>query len=616
VPNSFLTSIVKRVRQFLFALRERPAIKVDEFEFEHLLVYHDLIGSSFENRAQVKAVKADIIAALEASSRASMGIALKLPPLVWEDQLRGIFLELPAQQKTVAIELLMPDQNDLTASPDSSLIRHSDWRVRANTANLLAVLKVQAAAQPLAEALNDTTDSGHMAFCHIAYALGKLQTEESRIALSEHIDNPVAWLRVDVARALSLFPFQVIGHTLAQLLGCERDMLDYMSVAILRQQPLERFITAKDDKLVDAGCALVIGMIEAANQSFGAEVVLSNNAPSHLQELVERAIATASPVRISAALSLSNWLSSHESTISKGNDDSTASKTFATTLEHHRSRLCSEDLRERLLADLGKQIGQSEKDDQQALTTLRYSIMLAGQLRLLAAEPLLISVLKPGFPLVNEVVEALGLIGVDSSSEALLRLAKEIVDVDARQQLPKSKQPVLEADADKAKTYWTILKALANFSSLQSAQFLLAATEDYAPDKRAQALASLIDAAAEAQNQNQPHIGQKKLEDHLITGLSDPSALVQLAALEGAGKLAKSSLIEPVARLVDAQENTVSKHALFTLSKLSSAGHEHQVREVLTKKLKTEREREKKQHIQQLLGHDIQDPVATIKPAK
>src|SRR6516164_9198128 len=148
MPSSILDTLVKRARQAFLALREKAPVTIDESVLEHMLLYHGLIGSGPENQREFRDVRADIIAAINRQSPITLAIALKLPPLWWEDKLKSIFAELYGETKAVAVRLIT---QLLTASADQyqdqgiSSISKGDWRIRANAAILLALLGIDKA---------------------------------------------------------------------------------------------------------------------------------------------------------------------------------------------------------------------------------------------------------------------------------------------------------------------------------------------------------------------------------------------------------------------------------------------------------------------------------------
>src|SRR5271170_3172277 len=215
---SLLTRLVKGGRLLFSRLREKPEVKVDEYNLEHMLLYHGLVGTSPENQRNFRDVRADIRAAINQRSSLQLGIALKLPPLWWEDKLNSIVAELPENSQAVTLDLLIPDDSDHALNPESNPIKHPDWRVRANAALIVSCLHADRAAIILGGMLSDSTLTGKSAACHVAYALGKLRSHAARLALSEHRQAEDPWLRVDIAGALSLSEFASVAQELSSML--------------------------------------------------------------------------------------------------------------------------------------------------------------------------------------------------------------------------------------------------------------------------------------------------------------------------------------------------------------------------------------------------------------
>ena len=150
--------------------RAEPDTKIDEFSLEHLMFYHGLVGSSAENQRKYRDIRADIREAVTRKSSRDLAIALKVPPLFWEDKLKKIFSELNASDLSESKALLFPsDEND--SLPASAVpLRNEDWRVRANAAMLLAHFQIKEADTKLGKVLDDAASSESPAFGYVAYA--------------------------------------------------------------------------------------------------------------------------------------------------------------------------------------------------------------------------------------------------------------------------------------------------------------------------------------------------------------------------------------------------------------------------------------------------------------
>src|ERR1700733_9490666 len=127
---NLFAALVNRVRKVLFT--EKSTVQVEDLELEHLLLYHGLVGSSPENQRAYKDVRADILAALRNQSALQLGMALKLPPLYWEDKLKRIFSEVPANERDAAVATLLPQTSESDWPNIADPLGHTDWRTRAN----------------------------------------------------------------------------------------------------------------------------------------------------------------------------------------------------------------------------------------------------------------------------------------------------------------------------------------------------------------------------------------------------------------------------------------------------------------------------------------------------
>lgn len=600
MPSSLVNHIVKRTRRLFFDLREKEPPRVDESVLEHLLFYHGLVGSSPENQREFKDVRADINAAINSNSDTALSIALKLPPLWWTEKLTSIFSEISAEKRIATIALLAPSDEQKSESIVQRPLLHDDWRVRANAAFILALLKAQESSAQIAEALNDTAKSTTvaMAFCHIAYALGRLQTEAGHVALVQHASESESWFRVDAVGALAHYDFASVAHHLAKSLEAEWELRDYMSVAVSKKHSASAFLKTSDNKLQRGGAAMIIGILQAADQTFAASDIVSESSVLEcLKDIIAQAQNQPSALTTMAAIKLIDWVlakSPGQAILSS----QTTNSLSAAELKVEREKIvrCYESAD--VIKNLEQKVAHCKNKSMAELSSLRYEITLAGLLRIKQTEPILTALLQSDFALLDEVVEALGLIGSESSVQALIALANATVNVQNRSDTPKSKQPVAEDNVAKARTYWGILKALGNFTSPECTSFLITASADFAPDKRAQAISSLV--ATFTKNKSTDTAAAVLAT--LKTGLLDRSTLVQMSALNGAAKLGAASLVADMAKLLDSRENNVSRQAYLALRELSKLGHSSAINEIISPKLKTEREEHKKRQIEQLLS--------------
>jgi HEAT repeat protein len=602
---NLVSGIIKGAKWLAQSMREKEPVRVDEFVLEHMLLYHGLVGSTPENQRQIRDVRADISQAVKDGSRVQLAISLKLPPLEWVDKLTKIVLDLNREEQRTLCNLLMPDNRDGSLTSNENPLTHEDWRVRANAAHLLAVLQEKEAVPRLGELLQDTTDGGKLSFYHVAQALAELRTDEGLDLLLKQTNVEEDWLRVDLAGAVSQFPFDKVARPLAEMLTNEMNMKDYMAVAVAKNIPPEKWLQDNNDSTIrNGGLSLVSGLVDAAQGSFTPDIAIDSGVLTVLNEVLEIALTEESPIAVQAALSLVDWCLKIRT--AKAPTDYAWLAAFQpneavpaeSEMRSMEGQLKTEHVKKAMMRQLEslfeKETGSSPGPNPQ----LRAAIQVCGVLPIPEAHDVLLPWLKKDFLYRDTVIETLTVIAQPSAAAPLMALVREIVRIDERGQMPKSKQPVLEEDPIAAKTYWLILKSLGKVATPESAEFLLAALQDYAPDKRAEALSSLI-SLSEAKKEL--HFS-RPIAELLDEGLHDNAPLVKLAALDGVVKLDTGSAVNSVVALINYNENAVSKHAFAALDSLKRGGHDKVVREALELKLRSERDSFKRKRLEDFLG--------------
>ncbi len=604
MPTGLFNKLIYTAKKIAFNLKEKQKMTIDDLVLEHMLFYHDLAGSNLENNKETRIVKADIKEALKRENPGQLSLAIKLSPTFWEEQLKNIILELDENQKQLISKLLLlPGKSVGDFDKKSLALNHEDWRVRANAANILAFLQAIEAVPALAEALvSDTTDSA-LSFCYIAYALGKLQGGAAKIALENELLNSEAWLRVDTAGALAYFPFSDVADRLSTALMQEQEALDYMSYAITRKIKPAKFFQAGTKQTTMGGCRLIFGIVEAADNTFTSDLVLETESHLCIPYLVQSAQETADPIVVDTALRLCNWFSDFRKNINSKN----AAFLTACLLELEEQetilkRITNENALKKNIIEIientaGKLSGTRNAE-------LLHALRLAGQLDISQTHAKLMRLINElsddlSTNELKNVIIALSQLSAhrQESVAVLINFANKIVKVEERRQLDKRKQPVEEEDTRQIKTYWEILKALGNLTSVEAAAFLVQALDDYAPDMRSCALESIIEIHQKDSTVNLP----KSIDQILQIGLKDSSPMVQLVALLGIAKLNRAELIKDIIPLIDAQENTVSKQAFNSLADIAKNGHESAVKTVLGEKIKTIKAAHKKKRILDIL---------------
>ncbi len=604
MPTGLFNKLIYATRKIAFHLKEKQKMTIDDHALEHMLFYHDLAGVNRENNKETRLVKADIKEALNRENSNELSLVLKLAPTLWEEQLNNIIAGLDQGQQQLLGSLLF-SSNKSGSHPDkrSFALDHEDWRVRANAANILAFLKVKESVPALIEVLDSDTTSNIMSFCYIAYALGKLQGQEAREALEKQLRNGDAWLRVDAAGALSYFALPEVAGQLADALLREQEALDYMSYAISSKlKPLD-FLQREAKEEIRGGCRLILGIIEAAKNSFSKDLALDRETQLCMPYLVKLAQKDADIIVLDTALKLCACLAEpRDKTISENGSRSTS---YLLTLSEQEAILtgiaATATFGNKVLEIIDRAAAGAPEDQNAELVA---ALSLAGKLNMCEAHTALARLLSKFSASLNtnelkNVIIAISRLSANPEDTAnlLINLAKKTVKFEERLKLNKHKQPVIDEYEGGAKAYWEILRALGNVVADNSASFLVQALDDYAPDMRACALESIVEICEKDPQMNLP----QPIEKLVQIALTDPSAMVQLAALRGVTKLDQANLINDIVPLINVQENTVSKQAISTLAYLAKRGHGLVVKTTLEEKIKVIKEEHKKQRILDLL---------------
>jgi HEAT repeat protein len=577
--------LLSKVRHWVLGLAGKPQVQVEDYVLEHLLAYHGLIGSGAEGQPQFSELSAGIQHAVVNGSTAQLESALKVPPLWWDEHLKPTFEEIILSEPEKLKALLAdPDQkNDLLAS--------DDWRVRANAAYALALLSKHSSMQSsmtdieqrLAKALNESTNEPFKAaFLHISYALGKLRTEPAKKALLEHLHDPEPWFRVDAIRSLTLFPADKVPGALLSSLLDHHLLLDYASMVIGRAYKMQELLEAAPvgSSAEEGLCELVLGILQATQQTLFAQLVEESNAAECLPKLLASNPTQCSARRIHAVLQLAQYLAQH--------DELDHSKLELFVQFRHKLATAEfvQSMKQRL-TEIGKHIKQTEskrsnsnKDLQES--DMKHTVTLIGELHLNQHIPQLIGLLQPGFTALDETISVLGQLKDLRATQPLIETAQRLVDLEERAGQPAVAQPVIESDLAATRSYWLILGALGQLSDPASFNFLSRAVLDFAPDKRSQALRSLIKVCSAYKHHAHGHAkpdpaqppppDMTQVEAILKTALTDPSSEVRKTALQGVAELSMSDLLPYVRKNCGSKERSLSEEAFAVFRQLYAQG--------------------------------------------
>lgn len=589
---NFLGRLAKRLNRVTSGLKEKPTVAIEDFVLEHFLLYHGLVGSSPDNQRDFKDLRADMLQAVRNGSSFEMGVALKVPPLWWEDKLKRIVDEIKDSDRQRLIETLLPDNPDGMLPPNQNPLLSDDWRVRSNAATLLGYLKEKEAAERMIEALDDTDDSIKASFCHVAYGLSSLGTEECRKALESYLFAEESWFRVDAAGALAHFNFAAVSEALASALTSPNTLSDYVSVAVAKHHPPSQFLSHHKKEVQDGGCGMILALIDASGQTFSLEAIEPFFVHTQLDRVCALAREVPSALRLKTVLSLAEFIKGKRDLLDEGSLPSR--KAISSVENEFRSQPFETTIRERIN---NHRFQESESEPFHDLEGLML-IELIGEFKLSSEFANLHKFLDPHSHYLNAAVDALGAAGDTAAAKFLIRLASQIVDQQKRSSQALSSQPVVEKEPEHAQTYWRLLRALGNIPAPDAAGFLFQSAEDYAPDKRQQAIASLVSLSQMVRLSEEE---KKRLDALLSQSLRDPSAQVRLTGLEGIGEVGEANHVSDVVAQIDAKEVSLSRQAFKALSLLASRGMGSEVVDALKRKISTTGDARKRQRIQDFI---------------
>ncbi len=559
---AFFKSLLKTLNRLRSGLREKPEVTLDAYILEHFLMYHGLVGSMPENQPDFKDVRADVVEAVNHASSAEMAIALKLPPLWWEDRLYKIFEEVVALNHEGALRCLLPESLAEDLNPDNFPLTHSDWRVRANAARMLSKLGLTIAVRYITPALDDKAPDQGPAFCHLAYSLARLQNDEARQALVKHLHNDEPWFRVDAAGALAHWPLHAVAHDLMRSLVDDHNLLDYAAVAVARKHAPAMFFEMQDDDVIEGAAEMVCALLKGLNGPFHAESGLAEQLEDCAEQLNIAAGVKPTPRRLNAAISLNRWLHGRSAKTRAGSLTSNVYTLMDITTELHRN--CILDV----LRSPGKNAEQR--------SDLRHAIELCGECRITEAIPLLLALLKEEMPLLPAIVQSLGKLAAAEAAPTIIALVERNMEFHERWHSPPSKNPVVEQNEEGALLYWTALQALAAMPCKESLAFLSSAVNDFAPDKREQALLALERVSRTMGDAGEP-MSASQLTEIIRDRLTDPSPQVRAAALKAVGAHHNMDLLPDSMRLIHSPEVSLQRQCIETLSELARSGHRDEV---------------------------------------
>ncbi len=583
--------IVKRFNQTFSRFGEKSTVTIEDFELEHFLLYHGLIGSSPEGQRSFRDVRADLLAAVKSKSSLQMGITLKLMPLFWEDKLKAIVAEIKDTQRDEIISCLMPDNRDGMLAPNQNPPFADDWRVRANAATLIAYVGGPNAVEVLTKSLNDTAVSAKSAFCHTVLALASIKHPAALSAIEPFLFSEEQWFHVDSINAISYWPFDTVAEILAGGLTSINNFSDYAAFATARNHNPITFLKDSRLNVQNGGMAMILALCSPDHKALQLDQILPFDLASCFDDVVKLTKENGSALRLRAALNLIDWIAGNRLDISANDKDVADQK----TLDVAKKSLLTEETKKELSTKFSQHVWQTDRSksikDLEGVCIIEMIGNFKDESQIAKLEEL---AAQENSYYTDAAVDALGKIGSSSASEKLIQIANRLVDSQERATKAASAQPVAEENQQASLTYWHILNALGNLKSEQSFDFLLSAVQDYAPDKRQKALSSLVSVGKSLSLSADK---QTAMLEHLLKAFKDPSTGVRQTAIESAALLNDPALIEEVAAMTNARETSLWKEANRSLKSLSQQGHKDKVLAELNKRLQCTHDETRRERI-------------------
>ena len=577
-----LAGLAGKMRRMASGFRDKPSLAVDDYVLEHFLLYNGLIGSVPENQPDYVDVRNDIVQAINDGSGHQLAIALKVAPLWWEERLEKVFNAIGQINPQGAVDCLLAERPDDDITGDTASLTHSDWRVRSNAARMLAVLECTDAVPRLAELLKEDSDSHKSAFCHIAYSLAKLGTDEARQALVEQIAHDEHWFRVDAAGALAHFDLQDVAVDLmnAMLTGCQFD--DYMAVAISRKHHPAKFVELDDERVQEGLAEMSLALLKAMDGPFHSEQAI----PAQLGELTPHINKLAqnkpSARRLAAAIELNR----------------------RTGLDRNASQSQVRDLSRKEHYDVVKACIENGKySTAEECSELKHALALAGRFKLTELAPNVMPLLNSDCPVLQDAVSCIAALGHTEAAPLICKLIEEKINLGQRTSQAFSAHPVVESDKESTDFYWTALQALGSIPHESCVNLLSRAVNDYAPDKREQALLSLQNCLL-TEDLKKGYGGD--LTALVRERLQDPSTQVQAAALNGIAQHKLLDLLPELIATVQSKEQLVQRKSVEALISLSNNGHKSEMKSALDAAISKEMDSNKKKRLSTVLTRIVE----------
>jgi len=578
-------ALAGRVRRLTSGLKDKPEVQIEDFELEHFLLYNGLIGSTPENQPQYKDVRNDMVQAINDASGHQLAIALKLPPLWWEDRLEKIFGEINEINRDGAIKCLLSERPLTDITGDTACLSHSDWRVRSNAARILAFLDAKHAVPRLIPLLDECQGDQKAAFCHIAYSLAKLGSEQARQALSAQLTQEEPWFGVDTTGSLAHWPLPSVSADLTRALLSGNIMDDYLAVCVAKRHRVVELAEYQDSEIQEGAAELVISLLKAIKGSFHNETHLHDQLEEAQPRINELAHQQPTPRRLAAAIALNKWVEDERDIARKP-----ANQIRDISNKQH-------------FASIKANFEKNKFETAAQVGDFKHALSLAAQFKLTELSPLLVPYIHTEAPALPELMHCIATLGDTSGASKITHVVEARVDLKKRCNQALDAHPSIEDDSKSSEIYWAALKALGSLPDKTSVALLSKAVNDHAPDKREQALLSLQTLLLSEDLRKNHYSGN--LEELIRERTGDPAVSVQAAALAGVAQHKMTNLLPEVFKALHSREHSIQRRAADTLVSLANSGHRDSVKSAIETNLTKEHDAARRHRISNV-RHRIQ----------
>ncbi len=539
---NFFSKISNKL-QSLSLLKDGSNLSVNAFDLEHWLFYHNLAGS-FDDLKQrkFKDLKQDIFDAFQFESSLTLALALKIPPLHFQNALNLIFIEV-VQKFPHFKKLLLPNSSE--QNYENSLFNNDDWQVRANLANIITSLKIVEATPFIEQCLNAANDKLEPDFLYLAIALAQLSPGNALKLLPRFLMVEEFWIRIDSAYALS--GINNSRDLVLRGLLIDSSANDYLSIIIANNFDIKELILSENQFLFDCACEIIYQYCQLhkteSKLNFSNKEIDLIELNDYLLKNIQNNIST-----------ISLW------SLFELNEFNNKSYDIYKYIDHEKLIiLINECLHDTLISnfELSENINLLPN-----YLKIKRAINLIKKLKLAEFKDSLIKMLDLKNIFCGDIIEALAQL---DEQLALINFANIIIDKKNRFNDIKLKSDIVENNTNFYNVYSILIENLKNSSHNSVFSFFLVCFNDYSPSIRMLVLDSIINFV-----QNNNLIEDPQFLNLLKLSLNDPAYQVCKLAVKASGDFKLKQYCDLVINHLKSPERSLRDEAYLSLSKLTS----------------------------------------------